>query len=54
MGTKQAAKLITHCPSTTSKTYSYLAYLQQDAGLLTNTLNMKRLRVKKIHLQVSA
>lgn len=54
MGTEQATKSITHCPSTTFKTRSYLAYLQQDTGLLTNTLNMKRLVVKKIQLFLSA
>ena len=52
--TKQATKFITHCPSTTFKTRSYLAYLQQGVGSLTNKPSMKRLGVKKIHLHVSA
>lgn len=52
--TKQATKFITHCPSTTFKTRSYLAYLRRGVRSLTNKPSMKRLGVKKNHSQVSA
>ena len=52
MGTKLSDKDVMYYPANIYKTCSYLAYLRQVVGLLTNKPSMKRLGVKKNHLRL--